>query len=84
MPTPINGEKILNEGDYTIGIFVSELEKADSTGLDEWLMMEAVTEISGINDMFYTNKDDFFACVQHLRMVKAKIVSVKCLCTDLR
>ncbi len=56
---PDKWEKILNEGDYTIGIFVSELEKADSTGLDEWLMMEAVTEISGINDMFYTNKDDF-------------------------
>lgn len=52
-------EKIINEKNYTIEIFISELEKADSTGLEEQLMIEAIIEISGKENMTYTNKDDF-------------------------
>ena len=52
-------EKIISEKDYAVKIFISELKEADSTGLEEQLMIEAIIEISGKENMTYTNKDDF-------------------------
>lgn len=56
---PEKWQKIINSGDYTVEIFISELEEADNTGLEEQLMMDAIIEISGKEDISYTNKDDF-------------------------
>lgn len=52
-------EIILNEGNYSVNIFVNELKKADSTGLEEQLMMDAITEITGNENVSYSSKDDF-------------------------
>ncbi len=56
---PEKWQKIIKAGDYTVEIFISELEEADNTGLEEQLMMDAIIEISGKEDISYTNKDDF-------------------------
>ncbi len=56
---PEKWEKILSEKDYAVDVFISELEKADNTGIEERLMMDAITEISGKDDLNYTTKDDF-------------------------
>ena len=56
---PEKWEKILGEGDYAVNIFISELEDADATGLEEHLMIEAIVEISGKKDINYANKDEF-------------------------
>lgn len=56
---PEKWQKIIKSGDHTIEIFISELKEADSTGLEEQLMIEAIIEISGKENMSYTNKDDF-------------------------
>ncbi len=56
---PEKWQKIIKAGNYTVGIFISELEEATNTGLEEQLMIEAIIEISGKDDISYTNKDDF-------------------------
>lgn len=56
---PEKWQEIIDGGDYTVGIFISELEKAESTGLEEHLMMDAIIEISGRDDMSYTSKEEF-------------------------
>lgn len=56
---PEKWQKIIEASDYTVEIFISELEEADNTGLEEHLMMGAIIEISGKEDISYTNKDDF-------------------------
>ncbi len=57
---PEKWEAIIRADDYAIEIFLVELKKAESTGLEERLMMDAIIEISGREDLlYYTDKDDF-------------------------
>ncbi len=56
---PEKWQKIIKSCDYTVAVFLSELKEADNTGLEEQLMMAAIIEISGKEDVSYTNKDDF-------------------------
>lgn len=56
---PEKWQKIISADDYSVGIFISELEKSESTGLEEHLMMEAIIEITDKKDISYTDKDDF-------------------------
>lgn len=56
---PEKWKKILSEEDYAVKIFISELKEAEYTGLEEQLMMTAIVEISGREDMVYTSKEEF-------------------------
>lgn len=56
---PEKWQKIIDADDYAVNIFISELESAESTGLEETLMMDAIIEITDMEDMYYTTKDDF-------------------------
>ena len=56
---PEKWKKIIKTEDYAVSLFISELKKARETGLEERLMMEAITEINGKTDFVYNNKDDF-------------------------
>ena len=55
---PDKWDKIISQDDYAVNLFISELEKAKTTGLEEQLMIQAVIEITGKN-IEYVNKDDF-------------------------
>ncbi|MBE6904447.1 MAG: hypothetical protein E7480_07555 [Ruminococcaceae bacterium] len=55
---PEKWQKILSEKDYAVNLFISELEKATNTGLEEQLMIQAIMQITG-KDIEYVNKDDF-------------------------
>lgn len=53
-------EKIISGGDYTVSVFIEELEKSDKTGLKEILMIQAVCEIDSLDSSFKNmNKSDF-------------------------
>lgn len=69
---PEKWQKIIKADDYTVEIFISELEKAEDTGIEEMLMIDAIIEISGRKDISYTNKDDFLFAYYTYGWEKAK------------
>ena len=57
--SPEKWEKIIGGGDYTVSVFLGELENAGSTGLEENLMMVAISEITGKENLSFAGKDAF-------------------------
>ncbi len=57
---PEKWQAIIDAGDYAVGVFLSELEKANTTGLEERLMMDAIIEISDRQDLAYISYKDAF------------------------
>ncbi len=60
---PEKWQAIVDAGDYTVGVFLSELGKANTTGLEERLMMDAIIEISGRQDLAQIPYKDAFLFV---------------------
>lgn len=57
--SPEKWEKIIGGGNYTVSVFLGELENAGITGLEENLMMVAIAEITGKDDLSFAGKDAF-------------------------
>jgi len=56
---PETWQKILDTEDYAVGVFLDALEEASNTGLEEMLMMQAVVDITGREELPMVNKDLF-------------------------
>ena len=56
---PDKWEEIIDGGQYTVSVFLGELEKAESTGLEEHIMMTAIAEITEKDDLSFSDKDSF-------------------------
>ena len=56
---PEKWEEIIDGGQYTVSVFLSELENARSTGLEEHIMMTAIAEITEKDNLSFSDKDSF-------------------------
>ena len=63
---PEKWQAIIDAGDYTVNVFLSELEKANTTGLEERIMMDAIIEISGRQDLAHIPYKDAFVFVYNM------------------
>lgn len=58
-------KEIIDNGDYTVSIFINKLENSQNTGLRERLMIDAIIEITGIGKNDYINTKEEYLVIYY-------------------